>query len=204
MILDQEKIIIDDEIISSDDQNKIKEFFNNNNFPWYRDGEYTVSKKVNDHFKNISKNVVEYGQFYHTFVNDGQVTSQLGEIPIWLITQVIKKYNLPNKILRIKSNICTKIYEHNVDACQTPHIDNTDNHIVILYYVNDSDGDTFLFNECVSDNILNIKNISLLKRIEPKQGRFVIFNGNRLHAGMNPRLHDSRIVINYNLLIDNE
>ena len=41
--------------------------------------------------------------------------------------------------------MCPKVNFENIDAHQTPHVDTNSNHWVMIYYVNDSDGDTFLF-----------------------------------------------------------
>ena len=56
----------------------------------------------------------------------------------------------------------------------------------LLYYVNDSDGDTLFF-----DNDLNIT-----KRVTPKKNRAILFDSNMLHAGANPIKNETRIVIN--------
>ena len=72
--------------------------------------------------------------------------------------------------------------EHN-----TPHRDQEYPHTVLLYYVNDSDGDTFFF-----DNKKKIKD-----RVTPKQNRLVIFDGSTRHASSNPS-HGYRISLNLN------
>ena len=43
------------------------------------------------------------------------------------------------------------------------------------------------------------KHLSISKRIEPRKGRTVMFDGKFLHAGMHPRNADYRIVINFNI-----
>ena len=45
---------------------------------------------------------------------------------------------------------------------------------VILYYVNDSDGDTLFFD--------NKDKLNIIKRVSPKKGRVVHFDNNKLHA----------------------
>ena len=52
-----------------------------------------------------------------------------------------------------------------------PHIDILDKiHIVALYYVCDSDGDTVIYNERITSEKYTVK-----QRVTPKQGRIVIF-----------------------------
>ena len=62
----------------------------------------------------------------------------------------------------------------------------------MVYYVNDSDGDTVLFNE-----FYNTKSVSINRRIAPKKGRAVIFDSNRFHASSNPINTPTRFVINF-------
>ena len=62
--------------------------------------------------------------------------------------------------------------------------------ITALYYVNDSDGDTYFF-----DN--DTKTIS---KVSPKKGRWVFFSNKQLHAGSCPVHNKQRILVNWNML----
>ena len=76
-----------------------------------------------------------------------------------------------------------------------PHVDAEYPHDVLLYYINDSDGDTIIFNEkkgfCGTPTIK--------QTIKPKKGRLVMFNGHHLHAGELPRTNEKRLVLNINI-----
>ena len=75
-----------------------------------------------------------------------------------------------------------------------PHIDICNKiHIVGLYYVMDSDGDTVIYNERKESETYTIK-----ERVSPKQGRMVIFDGGLFHAAEQP-LNNTRCIINYNI-----
>lgn len=67
------------------------------------------------------------------------------------------------------------------------HIDSPKPHKVLLYYVNDSDGHTVLYD---GDNVI--------ERIPPKKNRAIVFDGNILHASSRPT-KNARCVINFNL-----
>ena len=69
-------------------------------------------------------------------------------------------------------------------------MDNETPHYTGIYYVNDCDGDTFLFD--------GTKEIA---KISPKKGRIVIFDGKTLHAGSHPYNSDFRMVINFNFKV---
>jgi len=71
------------------------------------------------------------------------------------------------------------------------HTDMEAEHIVLLYYVNDSDGETFFFD--ADDNVTQV--------VSPKKNRAVIFNGNTRHASSRPKFHP-RCVVNFNLITE--
>jgi hypothetical protein len=88
-----------------------------------------------------------------------------------------------------------------------PHIDSFFPHWNAIYYVNDSDGDTFIFNEtndtydAGQDDIIRIKEnkFTVKKRITPKKGKILIFPGKYYHSSSFARESKFRCVINMNL-----
>ena len=73
------------------------------------------------------------------------------------------------------------------------------NHYSMVYYIDDSDGDTFLFNEFWGDKLP--EKLTLFNRVSPKKNRAVIFDSNRFHASSNPRINRERYVINFVLSV---
>ena len=71
-----------------------------------------------------------------------------------------------------------------------PHTDLTYPHLVCLYYVNNSDGDTILFKDDKKTEI---------KRISPKKGRCVFFDGSIPHCGSRSEV-STRAILNFNFL----
>jgi hypothetical protein len=99
-----------------------------------------------------------------------------------------------NKITRFKINLVLQDFTFQSNQYNIPHVDTSKpGEKVLLYYVNDSDGDTILFDQFKGDT-----NLTINQRISPKQGRAVLFEANRYHAGCSPRLHKTRYAININ------
>jgi hypothetical protein len=70
-----------------------------------------------------------------------------------------------------------------------PNVIHTDTrliHYVCLYYINDSDGDTILFNDKEEE----------IERITPKKGRMVLFDGSIKHCSSRPS-NLSRSILNF-------
>ena len=94
------------------------------------------------------------------------------------------------------------------------HIDRTESHVTVIYYIDDSDGDTLIFNNKNYKNLKNItdfinnddfldpKNFELIKSISPKKGRVLMFAGHLWHYGKYPTKGE-RNIINLNLVIEN-
>ena len=86
------------------------------------------------------------------------------------------------------------------------HIDLPIEHLVILYYVNDTDGDTFLFDKRADYNDLKTTavepndSLNIIKRISPKKGRALLFSGDRYHSSSGPT-KDIRCIINFDVSI---
>ena len=80
------------------------------------------------------------------------------------------------------------------------HIDLPEDHYACVYYVNDSDGDTIIYEQNRYDTECGSQNVQLKehKRVTPKKGRVVIFDGARFHCSSQPR-NNYRCIINFDL-----
>lgn len=158
--------------------NNLENLLTSVNFPWFfqTNTSYDVLDKTNDVF-----------QFTHQFVSkQGDHSPFLSEISI-LSPFIEKKFNIEvDDILRIKANLLTCDKDFNTNTHHPLHVDADEtNYWSLLYYVNDSDGDTFFK---LSENDF--------KKVSPKKGRAVFFNSNIEHASSSPTKTDTRIVVN--------
>tara|TARA_Y100000385_G_C12774407_1_gene500698 strand:+ start:72 stop:656 length:585 start_codon:yes stop_codon:yes gene_type:complete len=113
---------------------------------------------------------------------------------------VLKYLPFNYELQRVKVNFNPKV-DISKDKCMHPHCDIRENGFTAIYYINDSDGDTIIFNEKTVDPFLQGKELSIKKRIKNKRGRLVMFNQDYLHAGMPPTISDYRAVINFNFKV---
>lgn len=133
--------------------------------------------------------VREYVMFGHNFLKDGRLTSNTAGLVYSMFQQFCKDADIEQtRIGRIKANLQTQCNFSQEYFFNTPHIDRREPHTVAIYYVNDSDGDTTIF-----DNDGNI-----IQTVSPRRGRFLVFDGSYFHAGRQPILADKRIIINFN------
>jgi len=144
----------------------------------------------------MKKNISDIFQFEHRIVS-----SKYGVLNSKLLSEVISplveeyQQNYPNfpkldNISRGKINILT---QNNVDddLYHIPHTDDDIEHWVMIYYINDTDGDTFIFNETCYDIE---KELTIKKRISPEKGKFAVFNGKYLHSSSSPKKSSIRSV----------
>jgi hypothetical protein len=87
-----------------------------------------------------------------------------------------------------------------VDPC---HIDIPKDHLVLLYYVIDADGDTLFVDKTLPKNNVQekvtIETATITHRVTPKQGRAVIFDGRNYHTAEQPK-NGMRCIINFNIV----
>jgi len=84
------------------------------------------------------------------------------------------------------------------DNYNLPHVDYYFPHTTIIYYLNDSDGDTRMFQEFYSDSGIERSDFIVKELVKPKANRLLIFDGLQYHTASNPFDFSRRVVININ------
>lgn len=174
-------------------QDEIEGMLLGNNFPYFYINELSTPLNEADEANGgirLDANTVEAPQFFHMFVSDGVVNSQAYSELMPITNKLLDITEEDCFIYRCKANM-NLIDTRFEGKYHTPHIDNGfDEQITAIYYVNNSDGDTFFFDD--KGNIT--------KRITPKKGTLVTWKGKVFHAKASPVKSLSRVVININLL----
>jgi hypothetical protein len=154
------------------------------------------------HYIKLSKNtnIIENGQFTHAVLDEGHIVSNLHGFIYPVLYMFAEKAEIAvTRITRIKINLLLRDKTFKEFNYNFPHSDRGLGEKVFLYYINDSDGDTFLFKEY--DDFKNIPdNFSIDKKIKPVKGTGIFFECNRFHASSNPAITQHRYVINFNFI----
>lgn len=171
-----------DNCISKELQDKIEKYFLENTFPWFYQAN-SLEKNQPKKYKIETKNTFNESQFTHVFVDKGKINSS----HINIIIELLKALKIEtSEILRCKANFKLKTTSkklHNIF-----HVDSPNPHKVLIYYINDSDGDTY------------IKLDKSIKKIKPKKGRVLTFDGQIMHAANHPKKNYKRLILNFNML----
>jgi hypothetical protein len=106
-----------------------------------------------------------------------------------------------NALLRIRIGLFTRTPGET--AHHNPHVDFSQPHQTAVYYVNDSDGDTVVFEESLSD--VRVEDASrhrftMAGAVSPKKGRMMCFDGRHYHASSYPTRAAKRIAITFNFV----
>lgn len=200
-------MIVLEDVVSVEKQIQLEKItLDNTLFPWgfcssanfgsSYDHDLKKTNPLYDSGKFLSwPNVIDTFSFNHALYNDNHYSNYY---PYFI--DIIKKLDIKN-LIRFKLNITTFDPRYNKDSYGYPHTDMSAASIPVyktaIYYINDSDGDTFIFNEKHGDNF---DKFTIKERITPKRGRMVIFDGNHYHAGSTPTNETPRVVANINYI----
>jgi hypothetical protein len=104
---------------------------------------------------------------------------------------------------RLKFNLLMPHPKFNNTMYNIPHIDDTEytNEIWnIIYYPEDYDGDTIIFNEKFDGK--RPKELTIRERIKPQENSAIMFKGDIWHASSNPIKSPYRVVLNANITVE--
>ena len=194
MIGEGEILVIDD-FVTLEYQEKIKQELIGleNNFPWHYTEDVTGAGDYD------SQHRPALGHQYVSFDDDsdmGEITSVYHHLFVPLLSKACQYLKMPQtEVIQGRSFLQFPLKNIDTSVVDTPHIDidEGDEHIVVLYYVVDSDGDTVIYNERTKSLTYTEK-----QRVTPKQGRVVIFEGGQYHTAEQPT-KGTRCIVNYNL-----
>jgi len=194
-------IKIVDNFISKQFQEEIKSTLLGHSFPWYFTEDITFVKSLVE-----SQNLGQpHPAHAHLFCRNKKSTSNYFDMVLPLAYFGASEADFKfNEVVQCRSFLQYPLndgfLEKKVDNL---HIDLPYDHLVVLYYVIDSDGDTLIVDKTREGNVEeyhhSVEDHTIIQRVEPKQGRAVIFNGKYYHTAVQPTQH-MRCIINFDIV----
>ena len=196
-MIDKGGILVIDDFIDKNYQEDIKDVLLGKEewgdllFPWHYIDDVTAAfEDGNQGRPGLSHVYIEYNDD-----NTSDIVSDFHDLFIPMLELACETLEVPSaRIIQGRSFMQFPLNLQS-DEDDTPHIDleEGERHIVVLYYVKDSDGDTIIYNERTLSYTYTEK-----QRVTPKQGRVVIFDGGLYHTAQQCS-KTPRCIVNYNL-----
>ena len=169
------------------------------NFPWYYgDTAYRDDK---------DSSIFGYS-FFHMIYSEGEFKSPYGSmLEIALLNMLDTAGERIDKLIRIRLGMITVTSN---TVYHPPHVDFDFPHRTGLFYFNNSDGDTVLYNEKFNPTLAkdgyeyykqNQNRMTVQSRLTPTENTFVSFDGLQYHQSSTPTSVPRRIVMNINYTI---
>ncbi len=163
------------------------------------DLDWTYTDNITDD-SVVDKN--QFGFSYPIYNLDGHINC-----PFTLILSgflhIALDYVKAEKILRSRCDMTT----HNPNkVLHIPHVDFEDPYVpnitTIFYITDNKDCETVIFNRKLKEgedkSSIDFSKTRILKKVNPKRNRLVIFDGDYLHTGHSPTKENRRVLINTN------
>lgn len=190
-----DSIYVYDDIISKDKQNLLETYFSADNLNWQVGNNLPYLNTFAPQSAISSKNISNTDISKLILEIETKVGSKLN-------ANILTNYRYKVNLLKVSD------YSDTRNELESIHIDRNDPHISMVYYINDTDGDT-KFYDLVNGDISNWKvylqkeeyhRFKEFKSVSPKKGRIVIFDGLIFHRSTYPKLNN-RLVLNFNTVI---
>lgn len=176
---------------------ELSTFVMSNEFPWF----YSTHVSLPPEDQGITDEYAfETDGFYHMlYADEINYHGMFFEKFLSFFNKCSEQFGYTQEdLIRARLGLKQPKVGYKVENYNLPHVDYTFPHDTIIYYLNDSDGDTRIFNQHAATHP-DAKSFSVQQTIEPKANRLVLFDGCQYHTASNPMNVNRRIVLNVNL-----
>lgn len=182
-------MIILDDFLPKEYEEEIKNCLYGEMFPWYYVDDVTCPT-------NYPKKPALSHVFLDENYVDGDFYELVKRIPFFALKKINKNFDISN----VSFSRSFLQFPTNTNSVDMFHVDQPHPHVVFLYYVNDSDGDTIILDRGYKgfEENIRLEENNIIQKVSPKQGRIVIFDGSLYHSAEQPT-ENIRCVINFNL-----
>jgi len=189
-------------ILADNVKDRLKRILLTDSFDWLYNG--STARIIPGNKSAIEdSNTKDSIQFTHSLFENQRFNSEYVEYVIKIMKALEEKEGIVcTTLYRAKCNLIPQDSSYGLNEYHPPHIDSkdvNDNTYTLVYYVNDSDGDTFVFNEKYGDEFTDL---TIAHRQTPKEGSALLFKSTNYHASSSPINTKSRVVINIVFEVD--
>jgi hypothetical protein len=192
-------MIVVDNFLDESNFLTLKSFIESMDFPWF----YIPTVSLPPNAIITDPLAKETFGFNHTvYDHETDIKSFFFQSMPLILTTFEEKFEIKiKKLLRIRLGMKHPKIGFSKENYNLPHVDYFYPHGTLIYYINDSDGDTFIFNETFNDARGEPENFSIQSRVTPKANRMLFLeDGLQYHTASNPIVSDRRIIININFI----
>jgi len=193
-----DNVYVFDDVLPKQYQDAIEEFLLGEiMIPWYLLNDVTYIGKTNQD-ANIDR---KFPGLSHVFNSEDGYETEKASFLKPIVYAACEKIDFKiSRILRTRAFLQLPTYYPS--RTNNPHIDMKHEHLVCLYYVNDTQGPTVLYEQTLVDTpvaSVGETDFKILRTVEPKKGRCLLFNGLHYHSSSSPET-DNRCIINFDLI----
>ena len=176
---------------------ELSKFVLSNEFPWFYASHVSLppdEQDINDEY------AFETDGFYHMlFADEINYNGMFFDKFLPFFEQCTERFGYTqDDLIRARLGLKQPKIGYKVENYNLPHVDYTFPHDTIIYYLNDSDGDTRIFDQNAK-TAPDAKSFTVQQTVEPKENRLLLFDGRQYHTASNPMQVNRRIVLNVNL-----
>lgn len=183
-----------DNFLPEEDFKRLQDFVLSREMPWF----YSDYVSLDLGHGITDPNAQETFGFNHDcYDRSHQLRTPVLEHMAPMIKRITELDGSDIQIQRIRLSLKTLKAGFTKDNYNLPHVDLLTPHKSLIFYVNDSDGDTFIFNE-YNHNGEFYDTFTVKDRVSPKANRALIIDGSQYHTASNPIETTRRVILNVN------
>ena len=184
-------ITIIDDFLPKDEFNKLQEIVMSREFPWFY-----VDCASAPYGAFIAENAMETMGWVHiAFSKNNNTRSPMLPYFSTLLNTIVERFNL--EIIRVRPSMKSHKNGFTENNYNLPHVDYFFPHTSIVFYINETDGDTWVFDQVFTEMPEPTK-FTVKQRVSPKPNRLLLIDGLQYHTASNPINSDCRVIVNIN------
>jgi hypothetical protein len=196
------EVYVLDDVVSSGYQDLIERELLNKNAPWHYQRD--IALDVDDPRAKIQGRTPGLSHIFFDVDSGGIRSPMMYYLTMPLMFEAVNKIGYEAKgMIQSRSFMHFPIADKLRKQYDNVHVDYGMEHLVCLYYVNDTDGDTFIFDKQFDPTMPNPDfskiDLKVKDRISPKKGRCILFDGTYYHSSSGPS-EDVRCIINFDIV----